>query len=245
MKYRDNIAMIEELIASCDGVFTTAQADVFGVPRNALSYAAKVGRIERVAQGAYRDSSRMDSGYDELRAIWMLTASNELPFNRLGAKWDGVCVCGTTAANVLGIGDFHASPYHFAANRRINSRKSNAHFSKRLIDVDQIMSCRGLPVTKPERTIADLVEGHEDLSLVANAFIDAIRRYGSTSFDIRKLKDYLSESDYASLCEAAGIGVVYRLIVLDSVGHVALAEWVQDEQIQNTTCIGNGGQRSR
>lgn len=53
MKYANNIAAIDELSAS-EGVFTTAQAQRLGISRNALSHAYKVGRLERVAHGAYR-----------------------------------------------------------------------------------------------------------------------------------------------------------------------------------------------
>lgn len=224
MIYRDNISAIEELVATCDGVFTTAQADAMGIPRNALSYAAKTGAIERVAFGAYRDPARLDGQFDELRAIWMLTAPEKFPHERLGKNWDGVCACGTTAASLLGIGDFHASPYQFAAAKRINSRKANAHFKNRSIRLDQITLQSGVPTTRVERTLADLVKDHEDISLVADAFRDAIRKYGATTFDVRKLKGLLSKSEFENLCSATGIGIRYELISLDSHGHVALVE---------------------
>ena len=54
-------------------MFTSAQADAFGVPRYALSYAARAGRIEHPFQGAYRIAASPDDGYAELVALWMLT----------------------------------------------------------------------------------------------------------------------------------------------------------------------------
>ena len=74
MKYANNIAAIDEFSAS-EGVFTTAQAQRLGISRNALSHACKVGRLERVAHGAYRLSGAPSSETDELAAIWKLTAS--------------------------------------------------------------------------------------------------------------------------------------------------------------------------
>ena len=109
MKYANNIAAIDELSAS-EGVFTTAQAQRLGISRNALSHACKVGRLERVAHGAYRLSGAPSSETDELAAIWKLTASTAFSWERQ-AKWDGVAVDGSTAAWLLGIGDFHLSPY--------------------------------------------------------------------------------------------------------------------------------------
>lgn len=64
MKYANNIAAIDELSAS-EGVFTTAQAQRLGISRNALSHACKVGRLERVAHGAYRLSGAPNSETDE------------------------------------------------------------------------------------------------------------------------------------------------------------------------------------
>ena len=90
MKYANNIAAIDELSAS-EGVFTTAQAQRLGISRNALSHACKVGRLERVAHGAYRLSGAPSSETDELAAIWKLTASTAFSWERQ-AKWDGVVV---------------------------------------------------------------------------------------------------------------------------------------------------------
>lgn len=63
MKYANNIAAIDELSAS-EGVFTTAQAQRLSISRNALSHACKVGRLERVAHGAYRLSGAPSSETD-------------------------------------------------------------------------------------------------------------------------------------------------------------------------------------
>ena len=68
MKYANNIAAIDELSAS-EGVFTTAQAQRLGISRNALSHACKVGRLERVAHGAYRLSGAPSSETDACRDL--------------------------------------------------------------------------------------------------------------------------------------------------------------------------------
>lgn len=112
MKYANNIAAIDELSAS-EGVFTTAQAQRLGISRNALSH------------GAYRLSGAPNSETDELAAIWKLTASTAFSWERQ-AKWDGVAVGGSTAAWLLGIGDFHLSP---TASTRpsASTQKSSRH----------------------------------------------------------------------------------------------------------------------
>lgn len=174
MNYKNNIAAIDELSAS-EGVFTTAQALRLGITRNALAHACKVSRLERVAHGAYRLAGAPSSSTDELAAIWKLTSPSAFSWERQ-AEWDGVAVGGATAARLLGIGDFHLSPYRIYAPRRINSRIAGVSFGVRAIDEDDIAWMDGLPVTRAERTLADLCLDCEDPSLVENALREAAFR---------------------------------------------------------------------
>lgn len=50
--------LIDELASSQAGVFTSKQAEAFGIPRYTLSYAAKTGHIERICHGAYGRDAR-------------------------------------------------------------------------------------------------------------------------------------------------------------------------------------------
>ena len=100
--------------------------------------------------------------------------------------WDGVAVGGTTAASLLGIGDFYLSPYRIYAPRRINSRNKAASFAVRKVARDEVSFASSLPVTTPERTIFDLVADDEDPSLVADALRSACA--GSRPFDFSKLE---------------------------------------------------------
>ena len=87
MKRNDNIVLIEELASSQGGVFTSAQADAFGVPRYALSYAAKASRIERPFQDAYRIAASPDDGYAELAALWRTNSTCRVTRKRLQTTW--------------------------------------------------------------------------------------------------------------------------------------------------------------
>lgn len=192
MKYANNIAAIDELSAS-EGVFTTAQAQRLGISRNALSHACKVGRLERVAHGAYRLSGAPSSETDELAAIWKLTASTAFSWERQ-AKWDGVAVGGSTAAWLLGIGDFHLSPYRIYAPERINSKIESARFGVRNVDEGDMAWMGGLPVTRAERTLADLCLDCEDPSLVEGVFRDAAAQGLIDSAKLGSLLDELGEN---------------------------------------------------
>ena len=221
MKKNDNIALIEELASSQGGVFTSAQADAFGVPRYALSYAAKAGRIERLFQGAYRLAASPDDGYAELAALWMLTKPAAFPHERMHS-FDGVAACGETAAAVLEIGDYHLTPYQIAVPKRFNSRIRDARFAVSKVDAADVTWTHGFPVTRPERTVADLVGMGGDPSLAADAFVDAVDRYGTGSFDIRRLEALLGSARFEELLADAGVGDWLELVETDPLGHVAL-----------------------
>lgn len=234
MKNRSNIAAIEDLALSEGGVFTTAQAARLGIPRDALAYAARSGRVERVAQGAYRLAATADDGLDELRAVWKLTAPSTFSYERSKAEgWDGIAVCGPTASYILGIGDFYANSYHISAPMRINSRRRDVRFVRTDVSREDVVWLDGLPVTRPELTIAMLVRLGEDPSLIADAFVDAVRTYGSTSLDINRAKTLLGERAFEQVLGDAGIwpGGPRRLIQLDGLGHVAIVEGIEDEQV--------------
>lgn len=184
------IKAIAELSES-EGVFTTAQAARLGIPRDALHDAAEAGRLERIARGAYRMVGSGSTQLDELVAIWKLTAPGMFAHERmqLGA-WDGVVVGGSTAASILELGDFYVSPYRIYAPRRINSRNKAASFAVRDVPREDVSFVHGLPVTRPERTVFDLVADHEDMSLVADALRDATE--GSVGFDLAKFAGLLA-----------------------------------------------------
>jgi hypothetical protein len=66
-----------------------------------------------------------------------------------------------------------------------NSRNPSASFAKRDVPREDVTFTMGLPVTRPERTVFDLVADDEDLSLVADVLRDASRKYHD--FDYGKL----------------------------------------------------------
>ena len=164
MTYSDHITALNEL-SSSEGVFTTAQAQRLGIPRDALAHACAAGRAERICRGAYRLAGTQSRETDALAAIWKLTDPARFAWERQ--------VGGSTAASLQGIGDFFASPYRIYAPRRINSRLEAAAFAARAINAEDVSWEQGLPLTRPERTLIDLCLDSEDPSLIADAYRDA------------------------------------------------------------------------
>lgn len=209
MKNSNHIKEIAQLSES-EAVFTTAQAARMGIPRDALHDAVASGRLERIMRGAYRMVGSGSSYTDRLAATWKLTAPSRFTHERMRAsEWDGIAVGGSTASALLGIGDLHLSPYRIYAPRRINSRNPSASFIKRDIPRDDVTFETGLPVTRPERTVFDLVADDEDLSLVADVLADASRKY--RDFDYGKLAQLL-EGRYGA---KRGNGI-YRTLIGES-----------------------------
>ena len=118
-------------------------------------------------------------------------AGGECRFGRLcNPAIDGIAVVGgSTASALLGIGDLELSPYRLYAPRRVNARNPSASFARRAVARDEVTFEQGLPVTRPERTVFDLVVDDEDLSLVADVLGDASLKY--PGFDYGKLRGLL------------------------------------------------------
>lgn len=225
MGRKSNTSTIEELAASEDGVFTAAQARLLGVPRYALAYAEKVGKVERIAHGAYRLASSLDDGLDGLRAAYKLTAPEKWTHERM-QNFDGFAVSGATAAYLLEIGNLHPDPYEIAAPRRFNSRMDGVRFSIEPLTEADIVWKLGVPVTRVERTISNLVVHGEEASLIADVFKEAVRKYGATEVNIATLRKQLGAQRYDELLCAAGIAPFgeSELLETDDAGHVALIE---------------------
>ena len=220
---RDNISLIRELAASEGGVFTSALARSFGISKHALSHASRTGLLERVAHGAYRMCTSIDDGFDALRASYKLTAPGKWTYDRI-REFDGIAVAGVTAACLHEIGNFHANPYVIAVSKRFNSRNTQVRYTVRHLKSVDVVWKKGLPVLSVEATLGSLVADHEDQSLVADCFIDAIRKYGATELTANSLKGRIGEARYDFLMEAAisALPDGYSIRVVDERGHLAI-----------------------
>lgn len=151
-----------------------AQTERLGIPRNVIAKACKAGRLVRITHGAYRMAGVPASQLDDLAALWKLTDPAKMTHERLQIDaWDGIAIAGSTAASILGIGDFHLLSYRILAPKRINSRNAEARFGARKVFRNDVSFIEGMPVTGIERTLVDLVLDREEPSLAEDAFDDA------------------------------------------------------------------------
>ena len=183
--FRQKRAPFIDSLSASEGVFTTAQAERLGISRSALAKACSAGRLVRLVHGAYRSAAVTSSPADEIAAAWKLTSPEKMLHERMAyGAWDGIAVGGTTAASLIGIGDFFLTPIRMYAPRRLKTRNSDVRFSVRQISREDVDFEHGFAVTTPERTIVDLVLDDEEPSLVRDACDDALEK----GLDLEKLR---------------------------------------------------------
>lgn len=189
MNARDALRELAGLSVSQWGMATTAQATARGLSRVDLARLAGSGDLIRLAHGVYRDAGAPSDEYEDLRAAWLSTDPTRLAEARLDDGAAGVVVSGASAAWLHQIGELGADRHEFTAPVRRQSQRPEILYRQRQLDPAEVTIVGGLPVTTPERTIADLVEARTDLSLVADALGDAAR---TSHLDLERLAELLA-----------------------------------------------------
>lgn len=161
------IAKLGAIAAERWGMVTTAQADEAGVSRKTLSSLTASGALERLAQGVYRmagaPAAMME--IDTIRVHWLA----------LGGR-TSLVAAGRSAAALHEIGDWFPGASEFVAATRRTTRIDGVRIRIRSLEAADTVFVDGMPTMSVERTIADLVESREDLSLVSDAVAQAIQR---------------------------------------------------------------------
>ncbi|MBQ9059295.1 MAG: hypothetical protein IJ125_08945 [Atopobiaceae bacterium] len=145
--------------------------------------------MERVVRGAYKMASSSDSDIETFVAFWKLTRPSAYGFER-ALSFDGIAVGGHTASFIHGFGVLQPEPCRIYAPNRMRSRLPGVSFAQRKIEERDVMLREGMYVTRPERTILDLVLDREDLSLVADTLHDArVQFETSGGFSMERLRE--------------------------------------------------------
>lgn len=174
MRTIEAIRAINDIAASQRGLFTTAQAQASGVGRYALSRLETLGNVERLAKGVYRMGGAPSMREEDVFAAWLSVDPGRRP-GELPSDSTPVAM-GATAAWLHGLGEVGPSPYEFCMPERKQTKRPNLVLRKRSLDPRDVTMVAGIPATRPARTVVDLVDCGEDLSLVANVLADALGR---------------------------------------------------------------------
>ena len=240
MRSRDALRLLAKVTESQWGLVTSAQAGARGVSYMNLTRLVESGDLVRLAQGVYRDVGAPGGQHEELRAAWLATDPAKLAHERLRERPCTAVVAGESAARLHGIGDLRGMRSEFATPMRKQTQRADVRYRTRVLPSGDVTVREGLPVTTPERTIADLVEDRQDLSIVGDALRDAARR---SRLDVDRLADLLAplaernghrkgdgEALMQELLRSAGIdpeGIANQLAAIPSVGALVAAKYLE------------------
>ncbi|RII99126.1 MULTISPECIES: type IV toxin-antitoxin system AbiEi family antitoxin domain-containing protein [Clavibacter] len=238
MKSLDALPRLAQLTASQWGMVTTAQAESAGVSRMQLSRLTQRGLLERLVHGVYRDAGSTPGEWDDIRAAWISAEPKRTAEERLRAATPDVVVSGSTAAHLHGYGDLQPEPYELITSKRRQSQRTDVRYRQRSVPPRDVTVVSGLPTTTIERTIADLVRDHHDLSLVADVLAGAVR---ADAVDTDRLVELL-DADAGRTGEPPhdGAALVQKLLEL---GGVDAASQLERVLRQDTAVLADLGQR--
>lgn len=154
------------------GLVTRQQAELAGVSRATLQRLSSEGVLERLATGVYHLRGAPLPDHPELRAAWLQLAPAVPAWERTAEQ--GV-VSHRSAAALYGLGDLPADRHEFTLPSRRQSRRPDVRLHHRRLESGEWLTLHGLPVTRPSRIAADLLDDREDTEAVARIVVVAIR----------------------------------------------------------------------
>ena len=123
---------------------------------------------------------------EEVLAAWLSLDPGREP----GAPTDSARVpiaMGATAAWLQQLGEVGPEPLEGSTAERKQTQRDGLTVRKRAIDDEDVVYASGVPATSPARTVLDLIDCGEDLSLVASVLRDALGK--GLVADVRRLAD--------------------------------------------------------
>ena len=154
------------------GLITRRQAEGAGVSQATLQRLAKTGILDRVAHGVYRLTGAPPPDYLDRRAAWLQLAPEVPAWERTPEQ--GV-VSHRSAAALYGLGHLPADRHEFTLPERRQSRRPDVRLHHRAVRPGEWIVLHGMPVMRPSRIAADLLDDKEDPEAVAQVIADALR----------------------------------------------------------------------
>jgi len=140
------------------GLITRRQAETAGVSQATLQRLVKAGILDRVAHGVYRLTGAPPPDYLGLRAAWLQLAPEVPAWERTPEQ--GV-ISHRSAAGLYGLGHLPADRHEFTLPERRQSRRSDVRLHRRAVRPDEWIVLHGMPVTRPSRIAADMLDDKE------------------------------------------------------------------------------------
>jgi predicted transcriptional regulator of viral defense system len=154
------------------GLITRRQAQWTGACPATMQRLAAAGVLNRVAHGVYRLAGSPVPDHLALRAAWLQLAPGVPAWKRTPAQG---MASHRSAAVLYGLGQLPADRHDFTLAARRQSRRSDVRLHQRAVRPAERAALGGLPVTRPARIVADLLDDQEAPEAVAVVAADAIR----------------------------------------------------------------------
>ena len=173
MSHATTLGALADLAEEQWGLFTRRQAEGTGMAWSTLARLASDGAVvERIAHGVYRLRGAPPVDHLELRAAWLQLAPDCPVWERTP---DSGVVSHRSAASLFGLGHLPADVHEFAMTVRRQSRRADIRLHRGHLEPGEWVTRRGLPVTRPARTAADLLAAREDPGAVGHVIADTLR----------------------------------------------------------------------
>ena len=156
------------------GLLTRRQAEATGIsPATLQRLSGPDGPLERKAHGVYHLAGAPLPDHAPLRAAWLALAPATLAWER---RPEEGAVSYRSAAAMYGLGELPADRHDFIVAARKQTRRPDVRIHRATLRQDEWELLRGLPVTTPARTAADLLADREDPGVVARLVADSLER---------------------------------------------------------------------
>ena len=220
------------------GLLTAAQARAVGVSRVQLTRLAEDGVLVRLAHGVYVLRGAASLEHLELRAAWLGLDAERRAAERLRNPTHGAVVSHASAARLHQLGDLEADRHEFTLPMRKQTRRSDVRLHRAGLTANDVMTVAGLPVTRPERVIVDLLADRHDGEHVSRVLAGAVAsrsidlewlvsqlgpfavRFGFPAGDAERVLDHLLElggaAEYVEAEELVHIARAHHLSVVEA-----------------------------
>jgi|ERR1022692_714767 hypothetical protein len=203
------------------GLITRRQAEGSGVSPATLQRLAKTGILDRVAHGVYRLTGAPPPDHLDLRAAWLQLAPEVPAWERTPEQ--GI-VSHRSAAALYSLGHLPADRHEFTLPERRQSRRPDVRLHHRAVRPNEWIVLHGMPVTRPSRIAADLLDDKEDPEAVAQVISDALRPvYESPGAFADALAPHA-----AGFGLRRGDGLALLRWLLDMVGDPGTSQWIEE-----------------
>ncbi len=143
MNNKPDYDQLYNIAESQGGYFAASQARKLGFTWDRLSKNVKNGRFARVAHGVYRLVNFPGSPFEDLFIAWLRTGSNSV-------------ISHESALSVYDLSDVLPNEIHIIVPRSSSVRRKGIRQHTNQLEVKDITTQEGLPITTVARTLADV-----------------------------------------------------------------------------------------